>query len=77
MILIKIVEDETMMVRGFERHTYRCSACSDIEERFVFIKHASEGEVDAAPLKTPSSVQNQQAAAQSPLSRGISKTRKL
>jgi hypothetical protein len=77
MILIKVVEDETMMVRGFERHTYMCSACSDIEKRFVFNKHDSEHEVDAAPPAAPltAPVLNQPAAAQSLLSRVISKIR--
>jgi hypothetical protein len=37
-----------MMVRGFERHTYMCSACSDIEKRFVFNKHDSDHGPDAA-----------------------------
>ena len=38
MILISVVRDETMMVPGFEHHTYVCSACNDIERRFVFNK---------------------------------------
>ena len=79
MILIKVVEDETMMVRGFERHTYMCSACADIERRFVFNKHDSERELDAAPptalLIAPASLQTQPAATQSLLSRVISKIR--
>jgi hypothetical protein len=39
MILMKVVKDETMMVSGFEHHTYMCSVCNDIEQRFVFNKH--------------------------------------
>ena len=79
MILIKVVEDETMMVRGFERHTYMCSACADIERRFVFNKHDSERELDAVPptalLIAPASLQTQPAAPRSLLNRVISKMR--
>ena len=79
MILIKVVEDETMMVRGFERHTYMCSACADIERRFVFNKHDSEGELDVAPPTAlpiaPASLQTQPAAPRSLLNRVISKMR--
>ena len=76
MILMKVVKDATLMVRGFERHTYMCSACADIERRFVFNKHDSERELDAAPPTAPpiapASVQTQPAATRSLLSRVIS-----
>jgi len=79
MILIKVVEDETMMVRGFERHTYMCSACADIERRFVFNKHDSEGELDVAPPTAlpiaPASLQTRPAAPRSLLNRVIFKMR--
>ena len=79
MILMKVVEDETMMVRGFERHTYMCSGCADIERRFVFNKHHSEREFGAAPSTAPpiapASVRTQPATTRSLLSRVISKIR--
>ena len=81
MILLKVVEDETMMVRGFERHTYMCSACAEIERRFVFNKRDSEREreLDAVPptalLIAPASLQTQPAAPRSLLNRVISKIR--
>ena len=68
-----------MMVLGFERHTYMCSACGDIERRFVFNKHDNERELDAVPstalLIAPASLQTQPAATQSLLNRVISKMR--
>jgi hypothetical protein len=48
MILMKMVKDETMMVSGFEHHTYMCSVCNDIERRFVFNKHSREPATEAA-----------------------------
>jgi len=33
MVLVSVVEDQTMMVPGFEHHTYMCSSCSEIERR--------------------------------------------
>ena len=76
MILIKVVKDETLMARGFEHHTYMCSACADIERRFVFNKHDSEPELGAAPSTAPpivpASVQTQPAATRSLLRRVIS-----
>jgi len=73
MILINVVEDETLMARGFERHTYMCSGCADIERRFVFNKHDSDHDFDAAPPTAPSiepaSVETQPATTRSLLSR--------
>ncbi len=46
MILMKVVEDETMPVPGFERHAYMCSACHDTEQRLVFNKHTQERETE-------------------------------
>jgi hypothetical protein len=36
-----------MLVPGFERQTWQCSACFEVEERFVFIREK------AAPAETP------------------------
>src|SRR5215203_7222391 len=35
MTLVNVVVDDTMM-SGFERHTFRCSSCGDIEQRLAF-----------------------------------------
>ena len=53
MTLISVVPDETMMVRGFEHHTYMCPACADVEKRFVFTKHEEKNESADAPVPTP------------------------
>jgi len=50
MILMKVDQDDTMPVPGFERRTFMCSECHDVERRFVFTKNAREGEtVQVAP----------------------------
>ena len=79
MILVNVVEDETMMVRGFERHTYMCSACSDVERRFVFNKPNRQHETGiapilaASPIAPPSTVQDQRTAPQHLLKRLLTK----
>jgi hypothetical protein len=49
MILVKVIEDVTMPVPGFERHAYMCSLCNETEQRLVFNKRAEERERPAAP----------------------------
>ena len=53
MILMKVVEDETMAVPGFERQAYMFSVCYDTENRLVFNKHAKERDTEAVPVLTP------------------------
>ncbi len=52
MILMKVIEDETMPVPGFQRHAYMCSVCHDTERRLVFNKHTQERETETvvAPI---------------------------
>ncbi len=38
MILVNAVAEDTMPVPGFERQSFRCSQCQDVEERLVFAK---------------------------------------
>ncbi len=69
MILMKVVEDETMPVPGFERHAYMCSVCLDTEQRLVFNKHAKERDtetvpgVTSAPIAPASVIRNLRATA--------------
>ena len=57
--MIKAIEDWTMPVLGFERETYMCSGCGEIEHRTAFnkqIKEKHEAEIAAiltAPLIAP------------------------
>ena len=64
MILIKVIDDETMQVLGFERHAHMCSACYDTERRLVFNPDAKERDTEAVPILAPppiatSTIQNQ------------------
>jgi hypothetical protein len=47
-LINKVVRDDAMAVLGFERHTFRCSACHETERCLVFTKHGRE--TDAEPL---------------------------
>jgi len=39
MILMNVIQDETMPVPGFEHRTFMCSECHDVERRLAFIPH--------------------------------------
>ena len=68
MILMQAVQDDTMAVPGFERHTFMCSDCHDVEQRLVFIKPVGQpGEtepvaVHAAPPLSPATAEPAHAA---------------
>ena len=53
MILMKVDQDDTMPVPGFERRTFMCSECHDVEQRLVFTKHAREGEPETVQVAPP------------------------
>jgi hypothetical protein len=36
MILVQVVKDTTMLVSGYEHHTWQCSGCSTVEQRMTF-----------------------------------------
>jgi hypothetical protein len=36
MRLMQVVGDDTMMVVGYEHHTFECSACREVERRLTF-----------------------------------------
>jgi hypothetical protein len=46
MILMNVVQDDTMAVPGFEHHTFMCSACQDTEQRLVFSRGEPEAETE-------------------------------
>jgi hypothetical protein len=51
MRLEQVAGDDSVPVAGFEHHTFRCSACGDVERRRVFNKQARR--TPAAPVATP------------------------
>jgi hypothetical protein len=57
MLLMKVVEDDTMAVAGFEHHTFMCSGCGDVEGRLIFNREqsipAGSVTIHAAPPLSP------------------------
>ncbi len=49
MILMKVVQDDTMPIPGFEHHTFMCSNCHDVERRLVFTKDGRESDAEPMP----------------------------
>ena len=47
---MQTVPDETMIVPGFEHHTFHCAACHDEERRLVFVR---EPKALSPPIQTP------------------------
>jgi hypothetical protein len=52
MILMNVVQDDTMAVPGFEHHTFMCSACHDVERRLVFTRHGRQSDAEPMPMNT-------------------------
>lgn len=51
MRLVRVEVDRAMPVTGYERHTFKCLACQDTEQRLVFNRPAkAEPFRDAPPL---------------------------
>jgi hypothetical protein len=36
--MVWVAGDETMMVPGYEHHTFECSACPEVERRLIFTR---------------------------------------
>jgi hypothetical protein len=60
MILMAVVEDDAMPVRGFEHHTFKCSECHDVEQRLVFAKHGRESGTEPLSVHTTPSIAGEQ-----------------
>jgi hypothetical protein len=55
MILIKAAPEESAGTPGFERHTYQCVNCGDVEERLAFSSRAiGQRATDVPPHQAPS-----------------------
>jgi hypothetical protein len=52
LILTNVVPDDTM-VRGFERHTFICSACHVTEHRMLFMRHGREDGTELLSVHAP------------------------
>ncbi len=50
LILTNVVPDDTATVRGFEHHTFICSACHVTERRVIFTRHGGDDDTQAVPL---------------------------
>jgi hypothetical protein len=50
MILMKVVPDDTMPVPGFERRTFMCSVCHDVECHLAFVKPGRESDAEPMPV---------------------------
>ena len=53
MHLVQVVKDTTMLVSGYEHHTWQCSGCSTIEQRMTFTPEKSPTQLaPAEPAQT-------------------------
>jgi hypothetical protein len=50
MHLMHVVQDETISVPGYEHRTFMCSACGDIERRFVFARDIGQSPTEPVPV---------------------------
>jgi hypothetical protein len=81
LILTNVVPDDTVAVRGVERHTFVCSTCHITERRLVFTKHGREDETEPLPehaaprIRRASLEQGEQAAGSGLFGRLIARLR--
>ena len=78
LVLTQVVPDATN--RGFEHHTFVCSACHVTEHRMLFMRHGREDDEpmpihEAPPTVPASNSQEQHTAAPGLLSRVIARIR--
>src|SRR6516165_7812536 len=50
MHLVQVTKDTTMLVSGYEHHTWQCSGCSTIEQRMTFTPEKSPTQIAPAEL---------------------------
>jgi hypothetical protein len=69
MRLVRVEPAETMMVTGYEYHTFECSSCQEVERRLTFTREPTCVPVDtASPVSLSSMGQNESALSVSPAS---------
>jgi hypothetical protein len=49
MVLMNVVQDDTIIVPGFEQRTFICCECQEEERRLVFTKRGGEGDTEHTP----------------------------
>src|SRR5713101_6141085 len=64
MRLMKVDQEEALMVIGYEYHTFECSSCREVERRLTFTREptpqpAEPMPIDAAPPVSPASTEDQ------------------
>jgi hypothetical protein len=47
MVLMNVVQDDTIIVPGFEQRTFICCECQEEERRLVFAKQGGDGDTYA------------------------------
>ena len=81
LVLTQVVPDATTAVRGFEHHTFICSACHVTEHRMLLMRHGREDDGEsmpiheAPPIVPASKAQEQRAGVSGLLSRVIARMR--
>jgi hypothetical protein len=50
MVLMKVVPDNRLGVRGFEYHAFKCLGCNDVEQHRVFMKYGRESDPEAMQM---------------------------
>jgi hypothetical protein len=76
MQLIDVAQDATMPVPGYERLTFSCSACGDIEQRLVFtrqvgLSHIKSESMHTAPPISPAPTTHKKRVAASDILRRV------
>ena len=56
MLLMNVVPDDTMPVAGFERRTFMCSSCHDVEQQLAFVRPVDESNVEPVPIDEAPSI---------------------
>lgn len=76
MRLMQVVPDTTMMVSGYEHHTWQCMGCNEIERRLVFAREKTPAaNVPVHPVVAPEQPIERVAAAPSVWARTVAKLR--
>ena len=65
MRLVKVEQDDSMMVTGYEHHTFECSSCQEVERRLIFTQEPTPHPgkpLPVAPVLSPATKEQNEAA---------------